>query len=694
MGAILLAGVALIAVQPAAAQVANTATGQTTTPPPAPAPNTDPVPATGTQQGLLVYDPAFFTSSSPNTAYDMVDRLPGFAFDGGDSNTRGLSGSAGNVLIDGQRPSSKADSLDQILKRIPAAAVERIELVRGGAPGIDMQGRAVVANVVLKKAVSRELAAELNSYVYPNGMTGPQARLSYSRSERDRKTDVSAFVTHDRTDQTNQGVRTRRDAAGTLLQRAGLDLVDYNWSANTRGSIQRPLGGGKLRVNGLVDYEHHVDAQNVTVLFGAGGNDHSDSYQQSWSGELGANWSKSLGPRTELELTGLHHTTWLDFGSNTLNSGGPSTFTIRSTAGESIGRAAWKFRPKPGWSFEAGGELAYNSLDSHTGFTQNGAAVALPNANVRVAELRGEGFALGTWQATPKLTVEAGMRYEMSRISQTGDTDLAKSFSYWKPRVQLTWAFAPKNQLRLRAQRTVGQLDFGDFVASTEVNLGTVAGGNANLVPQTTTTFEAVYEYRFWGKGAITLTGQHILDQNVIDIIPLVGGEDAVGNIGSSISNFEEVRFTLPLDRIGLSNALFTARFSWAQSRVTDPLTGQQRMFSNQIPFGCGLSFSQDLDHGRFTWGAHHGCNMDIYSNYRVRELRRTVVQPNLDYFIQWKPRRDLTLRLDVGNTNNIERRTYREIHTGPRNASPLLYNEERKTRYGPFAFLQVRKVL
>ena len=61
---------------------------------------------------------------------------------------RGFGGAAGNVLIDGERPATKDDSLDQILNRIPASAVARIEVIRGGAPGIDMQGKTVIANVV------------------------------------------------------------------------------------------------------------------------------------------------------------------------------------------------------------------------------------------------------------------------------------------------------------------------------------------------------------------------------------------------------------------------------------------------------------------------------------------------------------------------------------------------------------------
>ena len=105
----------------------------------------------------------------------MLQRVPGFVLDYG-SGARGLEGSGGNVLIDGQRPASKADNIAAILTRIPAANVERIDLIRGGAPGIDMQGKAVVANVILRKSARPQGEAEARTSRRPRG--GPVADLA------------------------------------------------------------------------------------------------------------------------------------------------------------------------------------------------------------------------------------------------------------------------------------------------------------------------------------------------------------------------------------------------------------------------------------------------------------------------------------------------------------------------------------
>src|SRR5687768_13893142 len=72
------------------------------------------------------YDTAFFTQYAPRTALDIARRVPGFNLDLGDTDVRGFAGAAGNVVINGARPSSKAESLETTLSRIPANRVSKV----------------------------------------------------------------------------------------------------------------------------------------------------------------------------------------------------------------------------------------------------------------------------------------------------------------------------------------------------------------------------------------------------------------------------------------------------------------------------------------------------------------------------------------------------------------------------------------
>ena len=64
------------------------------------------------------YSAEYFAPFNPVTAEDMIRRVPGFSLDGGDDR-RGFAGAAGNVLINGERPSSKTALAEQ-LSRISA----------------------------------------------------------------------------------------------------------------------------------------------------------------------------------------------------------------------------------------------------------------------------------------------------------------------------------------------------------------------------------------------------------------------------------------------------------------------------------------------------------------------------------------------------------------------------------------------
>ena len=94
------------------------------------------------------YTPADFAQFAPQTALDMLNRVPGFAIKEEDEE-RGLGDATGNVVINGQRLSGKSNDVVTELSRIPAQDVERIEIVDGGTldiPGLSGQ----VANVIVR----------------------------------------------------------------------------------------------------------------------------------------------------------------------------------------------------------------------------------------------------------------------------------------------------------------------------------------------------------------------------------------------------------------------------------------------------------------------------------------------------------------------------------------------------------------
>ena len=155
--------------------------------PPGAAPSLLPPPATaatsptGAAPGVSSYPASFFTAAQPNTARDMINRLPGFTFDDG-ATARGFDAAAGNVLVDGELPASKTDDIDSVLRRLPASQVLRIDVIRGGAPGIDMHGKNLVANVIRKTGPSSSGDIQLNDrWLTSDGRQVPGLRIEGTR---------------------------------------------------------------------------------------------------------------------------------------------------------------------------------------------------------------------------------------------------------------------------------------------------------------------------------------------------------------------------------------------------------------------------------------------------------------------------------------------------------------------------------
>ena len=106
-----------------------------------------PAPAQGSR--TTAYDAGFFAQYASRTALDIARRVPGFTLDLGNIDTRGFAGAAGNVVINGARPSSKAETLETTLARIPARSVLRVEVGPGDLYGAEYSGKNQVLNVIL-----------------------------------------------------------------------------------------------------------------------------------------------------------------------------------------------------------------------------------------------------------------------------------------------------------------------------------------------------------------------------------------------------------------------------------------------------------------------------------------------------------------------------------------------------------------
>ena len=656
-----------------------------------------------TSTGVTTYVPAFFVESNPNHARDMVGRLPGFIFNGGSASTRGFAGSAGNVLIDGAGASTKSVSLYDVLQRIPVANVERIEVIRGGAPGIDMKGFPVVANVIRKTAQTTGGALQATPSVNQLG----NVHVHNSRAEISHRTDhfsLDGAISADSnafggngTGGNSYGTQGRYDRLGRVRDFGDFRAPGYEhtYSANGVGEYRHDWLG-TFRVNGsatsnkeaLNTAYYGVDPLGVTTLRASPSRGRAQGYEfgADYDGEFYGYRGTLLGLyRRSFPISSSRNT------SNATESGN------RAPNGETIARATLRHELTPWLTLQAGAEGALNFRDTKSFLTIGGVAQMLPNANVRVEEQRAEFSGTANLIFWPEFRAELGMKYETSVISQIGDTNRKRAFTFGKPLGILTYDVSDETQLRLRVGRRVGQLDFGSFAASNDLVLDTVTAGNANLEPERAWDYEAAIEHHFWGKGAVTLAYLHSNVEKINDRIVVITPTaifDAPGNIGDGTRDRISFDATIPFDRLGLRNLRLMLDLTWSWSELTDPVTGALRGASGESPFYGNVSLIQDISVWNSSFGIQ-GLFQPRQSTYLLREFRieHTRVPRQVVYW-SWQARPDFQVRLTAENPIRRERVRDRMLFTTSRAVADFAGSEALRTASYPVFRLQMRKTL
>jgi hypothetical protein len=632
----------------------------------------------------------------------MVQRLPGFALDTGAA-VRGFGGAAGNVLIDGVRPPAKGDPLDQILQRIPASSVDRIEVIRAGTPGIDMQGKTVLANVVRRKDIAGKLTLTTSATRAYDGRLSGQFRLEGEKRIGALDLQGSLLAGRFLDDGAGVGTWTRVDGAGAPIVSAADVTKAHEVNYKATGSIEAPAFGGTVKVNAsyLIDPYHWTQRDDLAP---PPGEDFERQDQQQNTAELGVRFERPLGPKASVETYVLQQIGRFrytdDFTSDAATAaltgdGQSALFNLHKATSESVARASIHYAASNALSLEAGFEGDYNRLRTRTNFIQDGAPVALPAANVVITELRGEAFATAIWRMRPNLTVEAGLRGEGSHIASTGQVVTARSLYFAKPRLVIAWSPDGADQVRLRAEREVGQLNFDDFAAQTAgINTGTVLAGNPALNPVQDWVIEAAWDRKFWGGGDATATLRHYWYSDVEDRVGVPspsGVFDAPGNIGSGTKDEAAFTLTLPTDRLGLKNGQLTGQATFRRSHVIDPTTGRPRGISGLHGSDWEAHFSQGIPRWKATWGFDVNGQLG-QTFYRFDEIDTDKLKTYVDLFAEYRPRTDLTFKIELLNATARGFDHFRTVFNGPRNLFPVAFAEVRDLENGRFVRLSMIK--
>ncbi len=639
------------------------------------------------------FTPADFKRFAPRNALDMARQIPGFSIRS-DDGARGLGQANTNVIINGQRISGKSNGPVSALNRIPSEEVVRLEIVDGAS--LDIGGlTGQVLNVVTSSTggITGQFrySAEWRSFGVPFRWSDGQISLAGGGA----KTEWTLSFENDAGRRGDQGIELVFDAADLLIDTR---IEQSNFTSDNpvlSGSFARTATNGNVlnltgQVGGNIFRQREVSERSGTI-------EAVDrlrtfrSKEDEFNFELGADYSFGLGGGT-LKLIGYHRyedsptrsSVLTEFADGSAPSG--SVFTRDADEGETIARAEYSFGG-------LGGDLQFalegvkNFLDISSTFEERDAGgvlqpVEFDGATARVEEDRAEASVTYGRPLTNNLLIQISAGAEYSQISQSGVAGQTRTFYRPKGFASFDWKASDTLNVSGRVERVVGQLDFFDFIASTNLDQDRVNVTNADLVPPQSWLFELEATQSLGDFGSLNLRGFFEDFSEIVDQIPIAGGGQAPGNIDSATLYGVESELTLLFDPLGLPGLRFDSEIFLSESEVLDPLLGTPREISGNLFVDFELELRQDFIGTPWAIGGFFRYD-ERQPNVRLDEVAQRLDTPGFArIFVEHKDVFGMTARFRVGNIFDRKNRFDRTIFVDRVN-NIVDFREDRDRNFG-----------
>lgn len=648
----------------------------------------------------VIFPATYFTQWAPVTAQDMINRIPGVGTaTGGNFGTtstdRGLGGGGGNqILIDGKRVAGKSNEANSQLQRISASKVERIELIRGTSAALDVRGDLIV-NIVLTEALSsRTYAYELNAdyysddYLQPGGkfsVNGQQGAFNYLLS-------AEAEPRHDYRPSRESSVLGDYSPNDRIREERIRKQTTYTYAANLSYDFS---SASSARLNMLYsDFDNRVDVdRSITDLRVS-----PEATRQERETTPGDNGNWEVGADYEWRLPNNHRFKILGIASERdeatvrerfqVGQGGTEQKDLYvnsdTSLAERIVRSSYSFGVASGQDLEVGVERAETTLDSELrlgaagpgpGSELHGGLVPVDvrNADSRVQEIRYEPFVVHNWQMSPRMALESSMIYEMSEITQTGDVYNQRDFNFLKPKLDWRFDVRPGLQVRATAAKTVKQLSFSDFVASSDTrddDSATMAG-NANLKQEQELHLSLGGEYRL--PADVGVVDGNVYFKRRYDVIERIDvtadpsrPESANGNIGDGDEWGIELSGSVRMAALNMPELMIISSLQVRESEIVDPFLGTKRRLQNHDRGRFQLGFRHDIPRFRMTYGLNWNNRFDgNIKRYDVDNIESTYGDPNVTAFLEFITPNNVRIRFDARNATNNDQCRIRTRYDG-----------------------------
>ena len=192
-----------------------------------------------------------------------------------------------------------------------------------------------------------------------------------------------------------------------------------------------------------------------------------------------------------------------------------------NTLKESVLRTSWRHKLAPSHTLDAGFEVAVNRLDENLQYINESGSPYHSSELNNIKESRYEAFSNYNFSISSKLNLQASLIYERSTIDvatdlavisetiQNAQSNISRTFSYLKPRLNIRYDLDNIYQIRFNYQRTVSQLNLKDFVPWFDSYESRLEETNPDLKPEVRDEFSVGFEKQWQQKVINNIVADH-----------------------------------------------------------------------------------------------------------------------------------------------------------------------------------------
>lgn len=584
---------------------------------------------------VLSYDLEYFQRFEPVSVGEMLKRVPGVTFtsdvlefDG--VQMRGLPSGFTQILINGRRAPGGESDRSFFVDRIPAELVERIEIVRAPRADQPSEGVAGTLNIVTKESAAFDGGfLKGGALINEDGKVRPSGAIAYA----DGKGDTTWWGALNYQGRRNPKKKITDFFDGDFAEYTGRELQDDtrdgtdvsgNFELTTRSDA------GRLRLNALVVDTDRDEDETSRVFEG-------DSVADLELDEVEIQRERISQQTYALSADGELKVGPGEFGGAVGWSGFRDKTRTETDEGDDVGDAElveretldirdsefsetlyYAFGGEDSVRVKVGVDLLQKERDgTNRVFEIDGTEVeeeTTPGANFTIKEKRYDPYARLTFTPIEAITIDAGLRYEITRRDTRSDDGSADyDAESLNPSLHLRWAPSEAGQVRASVARTVRRPDYdliSPYTQEEEPADDDDLVGNPALANERAWGVDVGYEHRV-GKGGIV--GVNLFYRDIDNLIELVDtGATASGggsvytpqNIGKGQTWGIEFDLSTSLDLIGLPDTGLFANYTYLDSELTDPFTGADRRFNNQPRHVYNIGFIHNVRPAGVSFGA------------------------------------------------------------------------------------------